>query len=126
MRPPRRPSRPADCCAPPPTGPVPGGGAAVRWAARLSALAEPTRLAIVERLAAAPAAVCVCDFVACFGLSQPTVSHHLAVLRAAGLVTSVRKGRWAYYRLERGALRDLVRGLARLTSASRHDQAREA
>jgi ArsR family transcriptional regulator len=43
--------------------------------------------------------VCVCDFTAAFGLSQPTVSHHLRILRDAGLVESERRGTWAYYRL---------------------------
>ena len=67
-------------------------------AARFKALADPTRVAIVNRLAAAEE-VCVCDFVASLDLAQPTVSHHLKVLREAGLVESSRRGTWAYYRL---------------------------
>ena len=67
-------------------------------AARFRALSDPTRVAIVNRLAAADE-VCVCDFVASLDLAQPTISHHLKVLREAGLVESSRRGTWAYYRL---------------------------
>jgi len=67
-------------------------------AARFKALSDPARVAIVNRLAAADE-VCVCDFVAALDLAQPTVSHHLKVLRDAGLVESSRRGTWAYYRL---------------------------
>jgi ArsR family transcriptional regulator len=67
-------------------------------AARFKALADPTRVAIVNRLAAADE-VCVCDLNAAFELSQPTISHHLKILREAGLVESTRRGTWAYYRL---------------------------
>src|SRR5258707_2686326 len=67
-------------------------------AARFKALADPTRVAIVNRLAAADE-VCVCDFVAALDLAQPTISHHLKVLRDAGLVESSGHGTWAYYRL---------------------------
>jgi ArsR family transcriptional regulator len=67
-------------------------------AARFKALSDPTRVAIVNRLAAADE-VCVCDFVASLDLAQPTVSHHLKVLREAGLVESSRRGTWSYYRL---------------------------
>jgi ArsR family transcriptional regulator, arsenate/arsenite/antimonite-responsive transcriptional repressor len=67
-------------------------------AARFKALADPTRVAIVNRLSGADA-VCVCDLTAAFHLSQPTISHHLRILREAGLVESSRRGTWAYYRL---------------------------
>src|SRR5579871_4971313 len=62
------------------------------------ALADPTRVAIVHRLASAEA-VCVCDLTEAFDLSQPTISHHLRILREAGLVEAERRGTWAYYRL---------------------------
>jgi ArsR family transcriptional regulator, arsenate/arsenite/antimonite-responsive transcriptional repressor len=81
-------------------------------AARFKALGDPTRVAIVNRLAAADE-VCVCDFVAALDLAQPTVSHHLKVLRDAGLVESSRRGTWAYYRLVPeavGALRATLGG----------------
>ena len=64
----------------------------------LKALGDPTRVAIVNRLAAADE-VCVCDLNAAFELSQPTISHHLRILREAGLVDSTRRGTWAFYRL---------------------------
>ena len=72
--------------------------AAENLATIFKALGDPTRVAIVNRLAAAEA-VCVCDLTAAFDLSQPTVSHHLRILREAGLVESERSGTWAYYRL---------------------------
>jgi ArsR family transcriptional regulator, arsenate/arsenite/antimonite-responsive transcriptional repressor len=75
-------------------------------AARFKALADPTRVAIVNRLAATEEC-CVCDLGGAFDLAQPTISHHLKVLRDAGLVESSRRGTWAYYRLVPEAVRDL-------------------
>ena len=57
----------------------------------LSALADPVRLSIVRQLAAADD-VCACDFTECCSVSQPTISHHLKVLREAGVVVSERQG----------------------------------
>ena len=74
----------------------------------LAALADPTRLAIVRQLAGDPE-VCACDFTACCDVSQPTVSHHLKVLREAGIVTSERRGTWVWYRLEPSAAERLAR-----------------
>jgi ArsR family transcriptional regulator len=87
---------PSSCCAPgaPPLSADERDG----LAARFKALADPTRLAIVNRLAGA-GEVCVCAFVDDLGLSQPTISHHLRVLREAGLVEARRRGTWGYYRL---------------------------
>jgi DNA-binding transcriptional ArsR family regulator len=64
----------------------------------LAALADPTRLAIVHQLAG-DVETCACDFTSCCDVSQPTVSHHLRVLREAGIVTSERRGQWIFYRL---------------------------
>ena len=64
----------------------------------LQALADPTRLAIVRELAG-NAEVCACDFTTCCDVGQPTVSHHLKVLREAGVVVSERRGSWIFYRL---------------------------
>ncbi|HZT85622.1 MAG TPA: metalloregulator ArsR/SmtB family transcription factor [Gaiellaceae bacterium] len=75
-------------------------------AARFRALSDPTRVAIVNRLAATEEC-CVCDLTAAFELSQPTISHHLKVLRDAGLVEASRRGTWAYYRLVPDAVREL-------------------
>jgi ArsR family transcriptional regulator, arsenate/arsenite/antimonite-responsive transcriptional repressor len=94
---------PVLCCGPntPPLDPVESES----LAARFKALADPTRVAIVNRLAVGEC--CVCDLNAAFDLSQPTISHHLKVLRDAGLVESSRSGTWAYYRLVPNAVREL-------------------
>ncbi len=70
----------------------------------LSALADPTRLQIVEMLSGLDEPLCVCDIQANFVLGQPTISHHLKVLREAGLVHSEKHGLWVYYSLNRGML----------------------
>jgi ArsR family transcriptional regulator, arsenate/arsenite/antimonite-responsive transcriptional repressor len=64
----------------------------------LQAIADPTRLAILRQLASNEE-VCACDFTDCCDVSQPTVSHHLRVLREAGWVESERRGSWVWYRL---------------------------
>jgi ArsR family transcriptional regulator len=65
----------------------------------LRALSDGTRLQMLAMLEAAREPICVCDFTAAFDLGQPTVSHHLARLRDAGLVTSTKRGIWAFYEL---------------------------
>lgn len=65
----------------------------------LKALADPTRLQMIGILKNSPRPVCICDFTAAFDLSQPTISHHMAKLREAGLVDVSKSGIWAYYRL---------------------------
>jgi len=65
----------------------------------LQAIADPVRLSIVRQLSSADDAVCACDFIECCTVRQPTVSHHLKVLRDAGVVTTRRKGTYIYYRL---------------------------
>ena len=72
--------------------------------ALLKALADPYRLRILATLARAPEEVCVCDFTGALPLNQPTVSHHLRILREAGLVTCERRGTWVYYQLASDAL----------------------
>jgi ArsR family transcriptional regulator, arsenate/arsenite/antimonite-responsive transcriptional repressor len=84
------------CCGP--DTPVLEPAAAEELAAAFKSLADPTRIAIVNRLAAAEE-VCVCDLTDAFDLTQPTISHHLRVLREAGLVDAERRGTWSYYRL---------------------------
>ena len=100
---------PASCCAPG-APPLPEE-ARTELAARFKALADPTRVAIVNRLAGA-GEVCVCAFVDDLDLSQPTVSHHLRILREAGLVEATRRGTWAYYRLVPESVAALGRTLA--------------
>lgn len=92
------------CCGPD-LEPLPGE-AADDLAARFKALADPTRVAIVNRLARAEEC-CVCDLVDAFDLAQPTISHHLRLLREAGLVDVERRGTWAYYRLLPEAIGEL-------------------
>jgi ArsR family transcriptional regulator, arsenate/arsenite/antimonite-responsive transcriptional repressor len=64
----------------------------------LQGAADPTRLTILRQLACADA-VCACDFTACCEVAQPTISHHLKVLREAGWVRSERRASFVYYRL---------------------------
>src|SRR6478736_7395076 len=97
------------CCPPGPSATV-DQEACEDYARRFKALADPARVALLARLAHGEE-VCVCHLVEGSGLSQPTVSHHLGILRRAGLVTSRRKGTWAYYRLVPAAVRDLARAL---------------
>ena len=64
----------------------------------LQALAHPTRLAILRELSGT-AEVCACDFTNCCDVQQPTVSHHLKILKEAGVIEAERRGTWIYYRL---------------------------
>jgi len=74
----------------------------------LQALADPARLAIVRQLRGARE-ICACDFTGCCGgLSQPTVSHHLKVLREAGVVRGERRGTWVWYSLDPDGLAHLT------------------
>jgi ArsR family transcriptional regulator len=95
---------PSLCCGP--ATPALDSAAREALAARFKALADPARVAIVNRLAAAEE-VCVCDLNTTLDLAQPTVSHHLRVLREAGLVESTRRGTWAFYRLVPEAIAQL-------------------
>jgi ArsR family transcriptional regulator len=84
------------CCAPvdhPEDPPDP----AARLAGLATARRDPVRLTLLDVLRRHAGQVCVCELVALFDLSQPTISHHLKVLRDAGLVDSERRGLWAYY-----------------------------
>lgn len=81
-------------------------------AALFKALADPARLAIVATLARAKHEVCVCDFTSGLELNQSTVSHHLKLLKEAGLVNSERRGTWGYYTLASSARARLEAALA--------------
>jgi ArsR family transcriptional regulator len=85
---------------------------AQRMAAIAKALADPVRLQLVDVLRRHAGKVCVCELVPLFDLSQPTISHHLKVLRRALIVESERKGLWAYYYVRPGALDELSGWLA--------------
>lgn len=83
-----------------------------RDAALLKAVADEYRVTILATLARAAGEVCVCDFTEALPLNQPTVSHHLRILREAGLVTCERRGTWVYYRLAVDAQSRLADALA--------------
>ena len=80
---------------------------AERMADIARALADPVRLQLVDVLRLHAGAVCVCELVPLFDIAQPTVSHHLKVLREAGIVGSERQGLWAYYYVIPDALKEL-------------------
>lgn len=86
-----------ECCAPLLDEPI-GASEAERLAGWFGVLADPTRLRLLSLIAASGEACAACDLVDPLGVSQPTVSHHLKVLREAGLLESHKKGRWVYYR----------------------------
>jgi ArsR family transcriptional regulator len=80
---------------------------AERMAAIAKALGDPIRLQLVDVLRKHAGKVCVCELTPLFDVGQPTVSHHLKVLREAGIVDSERQGLWAYYYVKSGALKEL-------------------
>ncbi|MCE7003718.1 metalloregulator ArsR/SmtB family transcription factor [Kibdelosporangium philippinense] len=88
---------------------------ATELAAVFKALGDPIRLRLLSMIAAAEtdAGVCVCELTPAFDLSQPTISHHLKLLRQAGLVDSERRGTWVYYWLRPEVTDKLAALLAR-------------
>lgn len=82
--------------------------AAARLAAVAKALADPIRIQLLDVLRRHAGKVCVYELVGLFDVSQPTVSHHLRVLRDAGLVGSEKQGLWAYYHVLPGPLGELT------------------
>lgn len=99
------------CC--PPLGRSPMGvDLAAGLAGMFKALGDPVRLRLVSMVAASPGGeACVCDLLPAFEVSQPTVSHHLKVLREAGLMTCERRGSWVHYRVVPAALALLAAAL---------------
>jgi ArsR family transcriptional regulator len=82
--------------------------AAVEMAVKFKALSDPVRLQLLSSVAShAGGEACVCDIAAGVEVSQPTVSHHLKVLRDAGLLTSQRRASWVYYAVVPEALEAL-------------------
>ena len=94
------------CCAPV-VYPDVERAQAIRMAEVAKALGDPVRLQLVDVLRKHAGKVCVCELVPLFDISQPTLSHHLKVLREAGIVDSERRGLWAYYYVVPGALDEL-------------------
>ena len=83
-----------------------------RLARMAAALGDPIRLQLVDVLRRHAGRLCVCELTPLFDVSQPTVSHHLRVLRDAGLVGVERRGLWAYYYVRREALEELTTWLS--------------
>lgn len=79
-----------------------------RLLATFKALADGTRLDVFRLIAAQREPICACDVVDRFDVSQPTIAHHLKVLRQAGLITSTRRGIWAYYAVDPAGERELA------------------
>jgi ArsR family transcriptional regulator, arsenate/arsenite/antimonite-responsive transcriptional repressor len=98
---------PGEPCCDPVVYPDVARQQAERMAAIAKALADPVRLQLVDVLRKHAGKVCVCELVPLFDLSQPTVSHHLKVLREAGIVDSERRGLWAYYYVTPDSLKEL-------------------
>src|SRR5712691_6534323 len=100
--------RPAgEPCSEPVVYPDLGREQAIHMAGIAKALGDPVRLQLVDVLRKHAGTVCVCELVPLFDLSQPTISHHLKVLRQAGLAGSERQGLWAYYYVIPAALKEL-------------------
>lgn len=83
----------------------------------LKALADPTRLRLLSLLSRHEGDVCVCEVCESFPLEQPTISHHLRILRDAGLVDFRKRGLWAYYYVRRETLTRAQQMLAHLLEA---------
>jgi ArsR family transcriptional regulator len=86
---------------------------AERMAAVAKALGDPIRLQLVDVLRRHPGQACVCELVPLFDLSQPTVSHHLKVLRDAGIIGSERRGLWSFYYVNPDSMGELSTWLNR-------------
>lgn len=84
------------CCAPLVTAPL-EQDQAVDLAKAFKALSDPVRLRLLSMITSANGQTCVCDLTPRFDLTGPTISHHLKVLREAGLVDCERRGTWVYY-----------------------------
>ena len=98
-------------CCEPLVHPTVSEGEADRLAVIAKALADPIRIQLVDVLRRHAGKVCVCELTPLFDVSQPTVSHHLKVLREAGLVGVERQGLWAYYYVIPEAVKELSKWL---------------
>ena len=95
----------AEACAIPLVREPIGESAVAGLAQVFKALGDPVRLRLVSLIGAHQGGeVCVCELTDAFDLTQPTISHHLKVLREAGIITSERRGTWVYYQLRPAAL----------------------
>jgi ArsR family transcriptional regulator len=103
---------PGEACCKPLVHPSISAKRAERMASLARALADPIRVQLVDVLRQHAGKVCVCELTPLFDVSQPTVSHHLKVLRDAGLVGVERRGLWAYYYVNPRAVKELDRWLS--------------
>lgn len=103
--------KPGDRCCDPQSRPTASFAQAERTATDFEILSHPVRLQLIDVLQRNEGRVCVCDLEAAVPVKQPTVSHHLRLLREAGLVEAEKVGIWAYYRIDRekfAALRERI------------------
>jgi ArsR family transcriptional regulator len=104
---PKQKSPPGEPCCEPVVYPNIEREQAERIGTVAKALGDPIRMQLVDVLRKHAGKVCVCELVPLFDLSQPTVSHHLKVLRETGIVGSERRGLWAYYYVNPESLEEL-------------------
>ena len=88
-------------------------GAVEQTVAVFKALADPTRIRILKTISHMHQ-MCECNIVPAFGLSQPTISYHLKILREAGLITSERRGQWVWHQVNQRAVLKAVRSLTEI------------
>jgi ArsR family transcriptional regulator, arsenate/arsenite/antimonite-responsive transcriptional repressor len=96
----------ASACCPPIAVQALDADQAITLAPMFKALGDPIRLRLMSMIASADE-TCVCDLIGAFDVSGPTISHHLKVLREAGLIDGDRRGTWIYYRARPGAMKQL-------------------
>ena len=101
------------CCTPPGTPTVTEADAA-EYAVWFKALGDPTRIRILNMLAQSPEPVCVCDITDQFPLGQPTISHHLKVLRDVRFVIAERRGTFMHYQVNQACLAELPEAARRI------------
>ena len=94
----------AACCAPVTLTPSVSDSEAEVFSGWFKALADPTRIRILNLLAQSEEPVCVCDITTQFDLGQPTISHHLKILRDVRFVVAERRGTYMYYHVNRACL----------------------
>jgi DNA-binding transcriptional ArsR family regulator len=104
------------CCTPP-AAPTISDVEAAEFARWFKALADPTRIRILNLLAQSAEPVCVCDIVNHFPLGQPTISHHLKVLREVGFVVAERRGTFMHYRVNQACLAAFPEAARRILNA---------